>query len=154
MMGRHPLIIGHQASSRSRPVTDRLAAAVFERDLGSPAAERSPDTGTGVGRRREDNRLRRGPSHGRMCGATAKPADLFSLPMNRLANDFTREAAALGPHVIYTQQVLDWDALSDRQRRWETGLCAVGSWGAESYVDPRPGLGHRGHASVRLLAKY
>lgn len=106
---------------------------------------------------------------------TAKPAELFSLPMNRvavvlvdfqndfcspdagdgsspppnvnneraarLANDFAREAAALGAHVIYTQQVLDWDALSDRQRRWETptGLCAVGSWGAELYLDPVPG---------------
>ncbi len=49
----------------------------------------------------------------------------------RLATDFAREAAALGAHVIYTQQVLDWDALSARQQRWETptGLCVAGSWG-------------------------
>lgn len=94
---------------------------------------------------------------------TAKPADLLSLPLNRVAvvlvdfqndfcspdagdgtspppnvsneraarraNEFAREAATMGAHVIYTQQVLDWDALPDRQRCWETpdGLCAVGS---------------------------
>lgn len=59
----------------------------------------------------------------------------------RSANEFARDAAACGAHVIYTQQVLDRDALSDRQRRWETadGLCAVGSWGAELYLDPVPG---------------
>ncbi|WP_168207382.1 cysteine hydrolase family protein [Microlunatus elymi] len=106
---------------------------------------------------------------------TAKPADLLSLPLNRVAivlvdfqndfcsrdagdgtspppnvnneraarraNDFAREAAGMGAHVIYTQQVLDWDALSDRQRRWETpgGLCAVGTWGAELYLEPVAG---------------
>lgn len=105
---------------------------------------------------------------------TAKPTDLLSLPLNRIAvvlvdfqndfcspdagdgispppnvnneraarrtNDFARDAAEMGAHVIYTQQVLDWGALSERQRRWETpdGLCAVGTWGAELYLDPVP----------------
>lgn len=59
----------------------------------------------------------------------------------RLANAFAYEAATLGAHVIYTQQVLDWGALTSRQRRWETpaGLCVAGSWGAELYLPPVPG---------------
>lgn len=59
----------------------------------------------------------------------------------RRANDFAREASTLGAHVIYTQQVLDWKSLSARQQRWEVpdGLCAVGTWGAELYLDRVPG---------------
>ena len=59
----------------------------------------------------------------------------------RRANTFAAAAAELGAHVIYTQQVLDWEAMPPRQQRWERpdGLCALGSWGAELYVDPVPG---------------
>lgn len=72
---------------------------------------------------------------------TSSPPNVNNERAARRANDFAGEAAVLGAHVIYTQQVLDWDALSARQRRWETpnGLCAVGSWGAELYLDPVPG---------------
>lgn len=57
------------------------------------------------------------------------------------ANDFARDAAARGAHVIYSQQILDLTRLTPRQRRWETpgGLCAAGSWGAELFVAPIPG---------------
>lgn len=59
----------------------------------------------------------------------------------RRANAFAAEASRLGAHVIYTQQVLDWKNLTPRQRRWEVpgGLCAVGTWGSELYLDPVPG---------------
>lgn len=58
----------------------------------------------------------------------------------RRANAFAVEASRLGAHVIYTQQVLDWKNLPPRQQRWEVpdGLCAVGTWGAELYLDPVP----------------
>jgi nicotinamidase-related amidase len=74
-------------------------------------------------------------------GGDTPPPNVNNERAARLANDFAREAAALGAHVIYTQQVLDWNALSDRQRRWEspTGLCVVGSWGAELYLEPVAG---------------
>jgi nicotinamidase-related amidase len=57
------------------------------------------------------------------------------------ANAFAREAASLGARVVYTQQVLDLDRLTERQRRWERtdGLCAAGSWGAELFIPPVPG---------------
>lgn len=57
------------------------------------------------------------------------------------ANEFAREAAELGARVVYTQQVLDLDRLTERQRRWERadGLCAAGSWGAELFIPPVPG---------------
>lgn len=57
------------------------------------------------------------------------------------ANVFARHAADLGAHLIYTQQVLDFDHLTARQKRWERpdGLCAVGSWGAELFIEPVPG---------------
>lgn len=61
---------------------------------------------------------------------TGSPPNVNNERAARLANDFAGEAAALGAHVIYTQQVLDWDALADprrlatdlseRPRRWET----------------------------------
>lgn len=52
------------------------------------------------------------------------------------ANDFARKAAALGAHVIYSQQILDLSKLTPRQRRRERpdGLCAVGTWGAELFI--------------------
>lgn len=58
-----------------------------------------------------------------------------------LANDFAAGAADLGVRVIYSQQVLDLDRLTGRQRRWERdgGLCAAGSRGAELFVEPVPG---------------
>ena len=59
----------------------------------------------------------------------------------RRANEFARQAAELGAHVVYTRQVLDLDRLTARQRRWERadGLCAAGTWGAELFVEPVPG---------------
>lgn len=57
------------------------------------------------------------------------------------ANDFARQSAAAGAHVIYTQQVLDFDQLTRRQQSQERpdGLCVKGSWGAELFVEPVPG---------------
>jgi nicotinamidase-related amidase len=57
------------------------------------------------------------------------------------ANVFAAQAAQLGVRVIYSQQVLDLDRLSGRQRRWEEGsqLCVAGSDGAELFVRPVPG---------------
>jgi nicotinamidase-related amidase len=62
------------------------------------------------------------------------------------ANAFAAEAAGLGVRVIYSQQVLDLDRLTPRQRRWEegrwerdSGLCLAGSPGAELFVPPVPG---------------
>ena len=57
------------------------------------------------------------------------------------ANAFAAEAQGLGARVIYTQQILDWPALPERQRRWEIpdGLCAAGTWGAELFITPIPG---------------
>ena len=74
-------------------------------------------------------------------GGNRPPPNVNNERAARLANDFARDAAALGARIIYTQQVLNWNALSDRQRRWETptGLCAEGSWGAELYLEPVPG---------------
>lgn len=73
-----------------------------------------------------------GPPTNRLNAATA-----------RQANEFARRASSLGAHVIYTKQVLDLSKLTARQRRWErpdgSGLCAVGSWGAELFVEPVPG---------------
>ena len=59
----------------------------------------------------------------------------------RRANSFARQARDLGARVVYTQQILDFNRLTERQRRWERldGLCAVGSWGAELFVEPVPG---------------
>jgi nicotinamidase-related amidase len=57
------------------------------------------------------------------------------------ANAFARDAASLGARVVYTQQVLDLERLTERQRRWERadGLCVAGSWGAELFIPPVPG---------------
>jgi nicotinamidase-related amidase len=57
------------------------------------------------------------------------------------ANSFAAQAARLGVRVIYSQQVLDVDRLTWRQRRWEVGnrLCEAGSDGAELFVPPVPG---------------
>ena len=57
------------------------------------------------------------------------------------ASAFARRASGLGARVVYTQQVLDMDRLTARQRRWERpdGLCAAGTWGAELFIEPVPG---------------
>jgi len=57
------------------------------------------------------------------------------------ANIFAQHAADLGARVIYTRQILDFDHLTERQKRWERpdGLCAAGSWGAELFIEPVPG---------------
>lgn len=59
----------------------------------------------------------------------------------RRASDFAAEAANLGAHVIYTQQLLNWEEMPPRQRRWERpdGLCIEGTWGSELYLPPVPG---------------
>lgn len=57
------------------------------------------------------------------------------------ANRFAGEAASLGVRVIYSQQVLDPERLTARQRRWEidSSLCVAGSEGAELFLPPVPG---------------
>jgi nicotinamidase-related amidase len=57
------------------------------------------------------------------------------------ANAFAAAAAELGARVIYTRQVLDPGQLSARQRGWdeELGLCRLGSWEAELFIEPVPG---------------
>lgn len=74
-------------------------------------------------------------------GGDPPPPNTHNEQAARRANTFAEQAAALGAHVIYTQQVLDMDMLTERQQRWEspTGLCAVGSWGAELYLSPVAG---------------
>ena len=73
--------------------------------------------------------------------AAAAPANTLNAITAHRANAFARRAAALGAHVIYSRQILDPARLTPRQRRWEqpNGLCALGSWGAELFVDPIPG---------------
>ena len=57
------------------------------------------------------------------------------------ANEFALSAHELGAHVIYTQQVFDPRLLTARQRSTTSSgeLCAVGTWGAELFVEPIPG---------------
>lgn len=57
------------------------------------------------------------------------------------ANLFAAQAAEFGVRTIYSQQVLDLDRLTWRQRRWEESsrLCRLGSAGAELYLPPVPG---------------
>lgn len=57
------------------------------------------------------------------------------------ANAFAHQAAAAGAAVVYTQQLLDPDRLTPRQRLAEPdgGLCPIGSWGAQLFVEPVPG---------------
>jgi nicotinamidase-related amidase len=56
------------------------------------------------------------------------------------ANEFAKQAAGLGVRAIYSQQVLELDRLTPRQRRWERegGPCAAGSHGAELFLEPVP----------------
>lgn len=70
---------------------------------------------------------------------TAPTNTLNAITAHR-ANIFAAEVSARGVQVIYTQQVLDLNKLTARQRRWERadGLCAAGSWGARLFVDPIP----------------
>lgn len=57
------------------------------------------------------------------------------------ANSFAAEAHRLGAHVVYTRQVLDLSKLTERQRlsAAQDDLCAVGSWGAELFIEPISG---------------
>lgn len=71
----------------------------------------------------------------------APPANTLNAVTARRANEFARRAAGRGCHVIYSRQVIDLSMLTARQRRWEQpdGLCAVGSWGADLFVEPVAG---------------
>lgn len=73
-------------------------------------------------------------SNGPVATNTAKAATAHR------ANDFAGRVAALGVHIIYSQQILNLSRLTPRQRQWETadGLCREGSWGAELFVTPAP----------------
>lgn len=64
------------------------------------------------------------------------------------ANLFAARASEFGVRTIYSQQVLDLDQLSPRQRRWEESsrLCRIGSAGAELYLPPVAGS--------RVVVKY
>lgn len=66
------------------------------------------------------------------------PTNTHNEETARRANRFAASAVRLGAHVIYTRQVLDWNKLTERQQRWEMpdGLCSVGSWGAELWLEP------------------
>ena len=57
------------------------------------------------------------------------------------ANSFAAHAHRLGAHVVYTRQVFDTAKLTERQRRTAASdeLCAVGSWGAELFIEPISG---------------
>ncbi len=56
------------------------------------------------------------------------------------ANDFAAVASDLGAEIVYTQQVLDLDFLSPRQREWAAteNLCRKGSWQAELFLPTIP----------------
>ena len=57
------------------------------------------------------------------------------------ANEFAAAAAGLGASVVYTQQILDPDVLTPRQREWAVaeGLCQKGSWESEFFLPPIAG---------------
>lgn len=46
----------------------------------------------------------------------------------RRANSFARQARDLGARVVYTQQILDFNRLTERQRRWN-GSTGSARWG-------------------------
>jgi len=54
------------------------------------------------------------------------------------ANEFAAKTVELGAHVVYSQQILDFNKLTARQKRWEKpdGLCAKDSSGAELFIEP------------------
>lgn len=56
------------------------------------------------------------------------------------ANDIAAQATDFGVRTIYSQQVLDLERLTPRQRRWEetSTLCMAGTPGAELFVPPVP----------------
>jgi len=76
------------------------------------------------------------------CGHPGVDAGLTGTEANARtalhANAFAAEAARFGVRTIYSQQVLDMDRLTERQRRWEVGnrLCVAGSAGGELFVPP------------------
>ncbi len=79
------------------------------------------------------------------CGPAGEEAGQAGTAANartaQRANAFAAEAGRLGARVIYSQQELDLDRLTSRQRRWEEGsrLCLAGSDGAELFVPPVAG---------------
>lgn len=69
------------------------------------------------------------------------PTNTHNADAAHRANDFTEHAIAVGATVVYTQQVLDLERLSARQRRADEHgeTCTKGSWGAELFVEPVAG---------------
>lgn len=57
------------------------------------------------------------------------------------ANTFAAKAKDFGAKVVYSRQVLDFEKLSLKQKRWlePDGLCAKDSLGAELFVEAIPG---------------
>lgn len=57
------------------------------------------------------------------------------------ANKFASRAAELGAQVVYSKQILDFDKLDAKQKRWESpdGMCVKGTAGAELFIEPIPG---------------
>lgn len=57
------------------------------------------------------------------------------------ANKFAAKAIELGAKVVYSKQILDFDKLTEKQRRWEKpdGRCAKDSVGAELFIEPVEG---------------
>lgn len=69
------------------------------------------------------------------------PVNTHNAATAQRANAVAEAARHLGVRTIYTQQILDLEHLSPRQRRWEESarLCLAGSPGAELFIDPVPG---------------
>jgi nicotinamidase-related amidase len=78
--------------------------------------------------------------HPRACG-DGPVTNTHNAATARWANSFAAVAARSGARVIYTRQVLDLGQLTARQRRWDEqmGLCRMGSWEAELFIEPVPG---------------
>lgn len=69
------------------------------------------------------------------------PTNTHNADAAHRANDFAERAVAVGATVVYTQQVLDLERRSARQRRADehSCLCVKDSWGAELFIEPVAG---------------
>jgi nicotinamidase-related amidase len=78
--------------------------------------------------------------HPRACGG-GPVTNTHNAATAERANSFAAASARSGAQVIYTRQILDPAQLTVRQRRWDEqmGLCRMGSWEAELFIEPVPG---------------